>query len=279
MDTRVQLITSGKTAQVKIPEFYKDTNQTGRNTETHFAYSTFTLPAVLPITFQPVSEFFGAVKFQARHIKQGDFQPVWTGKNAGIRFYTPGFRMVLVLTVETAADTLRKVYVSVTVLADTLRQILGNEACMTVAQLLYGVRQRIFDTDKKEYEDTELLQYLNDAITWLNGYLLQHRPWEMVKELEMFQHDRMPLDFVRFAGKYPIGYGNRVIELWDGADRINVRYLAAKPRVKKTADFLPFVEQYVSVLLQITANFALNRNAFDISQDKGLLAELVEVMG
>ena len=153
-----------------------------------------------------------------------------------------------------------------------------NCCSYTVADVLQEVRPRISDIDAITYQDDELISYLNTVIDFLNGYLIAKKQPEMVKQLTIADCMRVPCDWDSFAGQYPVYITQGKFQLYD-IKKIKARYFALRPHVATVADIVPFSVRYKSVLIQGTAMRALNRNEYDISQDKTLLAELLEVTG
>ena len=150
----------------------------------------------------------------------------------------------------------------------------------TIANLLWRVRERITDTDVIEFENIELVGYLNDAIDWLSLQLIQSRAPEMVTNLTIAEGATVPLTYHSLCGIYPVEITGNVCSILDGSTSVPIRYFATKSHVSYISEsgyfnpmYSPFKPAYDTMLIQRTAILALNRNADDVSQDEKILTQ------
>ena len=150
---------------------------------------------------------------------------------------------------------------------------------MTVSEFLDIVRFRIDDKLKVAYSDGDLMQFMNDAITFLNTELIAIKDPIMVKEMSITGSKLVPSDFVRFAGKHAVYIADNTIKLINDGDSIDsCLYFAYKPRVASLTDVVPFGDIELPILVQLTCIYALNKNEYSTEQDERLCDKLREVV-
>jgi len=152
-----------------------------------------------------------------------------------------------------------------------------SSSSYNAASVLDEVRPRINDLDGIVYTDGELISYLNTAIDYLNGYLIGLKKPEMIQEISIADGTPVPIDWDTFAGQYPAYIIQDTLKLFEGHERVTVRYFSLMPHVTTVSDVVLFKMRYKSILVHIVAMYALNRNEYDISQDKELLNDLLQV--
>lgn len=152
------------------------------------------------------------------------------------------------------------------------------DSAKTVEALLSDIRNRISDSDKLTYSEDELISYINTIIDFLNHFLINQNSQEMIKEITVSNGSAVPDDWVRSVGSYPIYITQDIFSTYDESAELTVRYFALKPHVSAITDTLPFKPKYESILAQGAALHAANTDGYDISQDKGLLKDLLDVI-
>jgi hypothetical protein len=149
---------------------------------------------------------------------------------------------------------------------------------MIAKDIIDEVRDLLSDADEIAYQPDALLQNLNSAIYLLNRFLINANSSEMIKELAITNEMAVPADFAnRYAGTYPVCISDGKFQILDDSPTMTVRYYAVKPLVSSASSTVAFPDSYRPVLTQATAIYALNGNEYDISQDKGLLNDLLAV--
>jgi len=146
---------------------------------------------------------------------------------------------------------------------------------MLVSDLLTKVRLRIRDKDSVEYTDNELLGYVNDAILLIGYELIAMQDAEMIVDLSLESASTLkPANFLRFTGALPVMVqGNNLVVY--GKLPCITRYFKKPTLVSTIDETLPFTnEGYNQIMTQIVSMIALNRNEFDVSQDKALIDEV-----
>lgn len=149
----------------------------------------------------------------------------------------------------------------------------------SAVDVIREARKRITDVDELVYPNEELISYLNQAIDFLNGFLIASNKAEMLKELTVGDGTAVPEDFSgKYAGYFPVREVGEVFKLQIGSTPVVIRYFANRPHVAETTDTVPFKAQYKSILVQLVSIYAPNRNGYIIDQDKALLKDLLDVM-
>jgi hypothetical protein len=150
----------------------------------------------------------------------------------------------------------------------------------TIANLLWRVRERITDTDVIEFENIELVGYLNDAIDWLSLQLVQANDPEAVIEATISDGTTVPATYHSLCGIFPVKITGNIFKILDGSATLDIRYFAVKSHISFVSAstsydpmYSPFKPSYDTFLIQKTAIFALNRNADSTTQDEKILAQ------
>jgi len=125
-----------------------------------------------------------------------------------------------------------------------------------------------------EYNEQACLYRLNSAIHHTAMLLMNAGSPLLVKEADMADGEDVPSDFVRTVGLYPIALTGRTLSYIDGSTSMKVRYYAAPETLTNALGSLPFaLESLNDFVVRLAAMFALNRNEFDITQDKALMTD------
>lgn len=112
-----------------------------------------------------------------------------------------------------------------------------------VAQsIITNARQRLGDTAKVTFDDSELLGYLNDAIIQLSMEMIAAKDPTMAKELSVTPGTTaVPEDFQGFCGSSPVYQAGGVFQALNATtDPITVRYFAVKARLSSATENIPF---------------------------------------
>jgi len=146
---------------------------------------------------------------------------------------------------------------------------------MLVSEALTKIRDRISDQDAFGYTDSEIINYINDAIAVLWLHLISLGKNEVIKRVTSnITPFTKPSDFYQIIGNPTIIENGDNLENY-GKLPIEFCYYAKPSTIATTTDTLPFNNYaYHSAIIQVASMYALNRNEFDISQDKVILDEL-----
>jgi len=162
---------------------------------------------------------------------------------------------------------------------------------MTVEEFLNQVRYQINDTDKAEYSDTELINYVNDALRFISNELIRLSSPILLKYTTLSLTDGaadLPSDFVREEGvldsqgnllkSYPAikpadQYGYKIIgdKIYSNNTSLDLFYYALFPFVASLDDEIPVPAYMVNLLKEIVIFLALNRNEFSLNVEQELL--------
>lgn len=148
---------------------------------------------------------------------------------------------------------------------------------MKVSDFFTLLRARIRDNYKLEYPDEELIGYLNDAISYWSSCSISNKDKLHVKTLIVNPFVDVPDDFAKFAGTFPVYIVEKRIISTEG-NSVTCKYYAFDDHISTIEDDLRFDKPEISILLQLTAIYALNRNQFDVSTDTSLAKSLSDVV-
>lgn len=148
---------------------------------------------------------------------------------------------------------------------------------MLVSAFLTKLRFRIRDEYKVEYSDAELIDYLNDALSyWDSIKVVNYEPTKL-KSLVVNPNVAVPSDFAKFAGTYPVYILNGNIYSVSGSS-VTCKYFAFSDFFDELTDNINLPNPEITVLLQLATVYALNRNQFDVSTDTSLAKALQDVV-
>lgn len=150
---------------------------------------------------------------------------------------------------------------------------------MIVSEFLTKLRDRISDSRGVNWKHNELVQYLNDSISFLGSELITMNDPGSINTVTITSTSKtVPSDYVRMAGKYPVYQSGLNFEILDGSTSVTLRYFATKQSVNSDSDTIPFNDIDINILIQLAAIYALNRDEYDTAQDERLVAELKQVV-
>lgn len=131
-----------------------------------------------------------------------------------------------------------------------------------------------------EYTMEECLGFLNTAICEVSGLLIAARSPMMVQEIRIHDGESVPERYVTSAGQYPLRITGQTVHFTDPMmESIRFRYFATMPPLSDETGSLPFAHDGLNdYVLKVAALLALNRNEYDISQDKALYDELRSIL-
>ena len=137
---------------------------------------------------------------------------------------------------------------------------------MKVSDLIPRIRDKIQDSGI-EYTDSDVINYINEAIAYLSNLLISANDPNMVVEQEVKDQDTIPNGFVKFAGLFPLSPANGKFNITNGDASVSARYFCMKPAIALITDTVPFQDQYSTQLVNRASIIALNRNEFNVAQD------------
>ena len=131
-----------------------------------------------------------------------------------------------------------------------------------------------------EYSVAECLGFLNTAIHEVSSLLIAARSPMMAAEILLHDGESIPARYVSAAGRYPIRVTGQKVQFIDRSlPEIRFRYWRSMPPVESVAGDMPFPHEALNdYAVKVAVLLALNRNEYDISQDKALYDELRELI-
>lgn len=131
-----------------------------------------------------------------------------------------------------------------------------------------------------EYSRAECIGFLNTAIHEVSGLLIAANSTMMVREILIHDGESVPKHYVRSAGQYPMRITGQTVQFIDPMmNEIRFRYFATIPPLDGETGDLPFPHDALNkYVLKVAILHALNRNEYDISQDKALADEFRSIL-
>ena len=145
---------------------------------------------------------------------------------------------------------------------------------MLVSEAIFDLRSKVNDKEVVEYTDEELLANINEAIQYVGAYLISQKSPLAVEEFVIDEKEfETPRNFTVTAGTFPIKItGNKGILLDEPP--LTVRYFATYQDLTYE-DEMPYNHAGLwPIIIKLASIYALNRNEFNIQQDKALLDEV-----
>ena len=138
----------------------------------------------------------------------------------------------------------------------------------TVNKFLAKIRIRLKDTSKSSFSDYELLEYFNDAIHFLSCELIAQRDEGLLKSCDVKDGDKLPDDFVDFAGQYPVYINNNGVFFYNkDVKSIQITYWAKYAELKLDEN-VTFPAYYDLYIIQLTCLYALSRDNGGVLSDE-----------
>ena len=148
---------------------------------------------------------------------------------------------------------------------------------MLVSAFLTLLRTRIRDEYKAEYQDSELISYLNDALAYWDSTRVVAGDCLRVKALTVNPNVTVPTNFAKWAGTFPVYILNGTVYSTDGGS-VTCKYYSYSDSFASLNDNINLSNPEITVLLQLATIYALNRNQFDVSTDTSLAKALQDVV-
>ncbi|EDP74400.1 hypothetical protein [Hydrogenivirga sp. 128-5-R1-1] len=153
---------------------------------------------------------------------------------------------------------------------------------MTILDLIQQIRYAVNDTDKIEFSDAELLNYVNQAQDYISNVCINNAFKGLIKEVDLTLTNNqavLPDDFVReysvVSGKYILNsippdaetdkYSYKIVgkTLYSTNDSVKLYYFYMYPSYSAVSDTVVIPNVFVNLLREIAAYIALNRLEFN----------------
>lgn len=153
---------------------------------------------------------------------------------------------------------------------------------MLVSDAITDIRNKIDDTAADgDFSDSELISFLNEAITYISSYLITaSNPLATKKTTVTAEALTVPSDFVKMAGTFPLRIVGNAFEFIDSTTTsVTIKYFANVPSVSKTTDSMPLSNGTFNIVaIRIAVNLALNQMKYNITQDQAITTELTNII-
>lgn len=143
-----------------------------------------------------------------------------------------------------------------------------------VSEAILDIRDKVNDKDMVEYTDSELLTNINEAVQYIGTYLVGVKSPLAVNEMVINDESFIiPNNYTLPAGQYPIKVTGNIGKLLDEPP-LKFRYFSTCKKLDFD-DELPYNHEGIwQIMIKLASIYALNRNEFNIQQDKALLDEI-----
>lgn len=126
-----------------------------------------------------------------------------------------------------------------------------------------------------EYTKERCIEFLNTALQQTSSLLISAQYPALVKEMLVRNGDKLPQNYMKAAGTYPIRMTAGKAEIIDGSNSIRFRYWATPDLLDEFTEELPYPHDAINdVVVRAAIILALNENDYDITQDSNLLTAL-----
>ena len=149
---------------------------------------------------------------------------------------------------------------------------------MIVTDFLVQLRREVKDVQNVGYTDLELIQFTNAAIQEVNLLLVKAKDPFMAADITITGGMAVPDDFLSPVGVVPVHINGGLFVIDDGSASVPARYWKKLPYVAAMDDTMPLPDWYMPVISRAAAIFALNRNEYQIDQDKGLMSDIAALL-
>ena len=126
-----------------------------------------------------------------------------------------------------------------------------------------------------EYTKERCIEFLNTALQQTSSLLISAQYPALVKEVLVRNGDRLPQNYMKAAGTYPIRMTAGRAEIVDGSNSVRFRYWATPDLLDELTEELPYPHDAINdVVVRAATILALNENEYDVTQDSNLLTAL-----
>lgn len=134
-----------------------------------------------------------------------------------------------------------------------------------------------------EYSKEKCIEFLNTSIQRVASLLIQTNYPGIVREMIVHDGDKLPKNYIRSVGMYPLKITNGVTRILDGNETVRFRYFATPDNIDPiTADEnteMPYQNDAINeVIIKYAIILALNENEYETSADSAILQDLQQAI-
>lgn len=153
---------------------------------------------------------------------------------------------------------------------------------MLVSEAIKRIRYRINDEFDTGYLDDVIINYINDSIKYLSHALIIRNDPILLETITIAdgENNKVPDNFVRFAGGYPIKKKGNLFYIADDSSKVEARYFFIPAEMSSEIDVLPFEgnDTYQTIIINLACIYALNQHEFNVDRDTALKQELEQII-
>jgi len=99
-------------------------------------------------------------------------------------------------------------------------------------------------------------------------YLINLQHDSIITSISITEGLAVPSDYFKFAGEYPVYILSSVFHIADTSTTIVASYYKLFPYATTVSTTFPLADQYATQVVKGVVFWALNKHAFDLTQDK-----------
>lgn len=150
---------------------------------------------------------------------------------------------------------------------------------MKISEIIQIIRNRLNDRDGVgDFEDDQLVDYLNQAISYISAYLVTTMNPLMVKSATLNDGDELPEDFIKTCGNFPMLVEGRTVELFNPKKPLDIKYYFQLPKVDMEDDFPLKDLQSSNLAIQLAVIFCMNQQRIDVGQDQAIATMCMDMV-
>lgn len=154
---------------------------------------------------------------------------------------------------------------------------------MLVSEAIAQIRARINDEYDTGYTDDLIIQYINNALTYIVSALIDRNDPSVTDYMDVdgtSEDNPVPKNFARFAGNFPVMIKGKNFHVVDGSVMVTVRFFFYPDRITAVTDELPFKgkEYLQDLLISLASVYALNQHEFNVQQDEVLKSQIEQLI-
>lgn len=128
----------------------------------------------------------------------------------------------------------------------------------------------------EEYSTERCIEFLNTAIQQTASLLISAQYPPLVKETLIREGDKLPLNYMKCAGTYPLRMTDgQAVLLNEDDEYVKFRYWATPDLIDEDTETLPYTNDAINeVIVRCAVILALNENEYDVTTDNSILSSL-----
>jgi len=145
---------------------------------------------------------------------------------------------------------------------------------VNVSEALIEIRNKTNDRDEVGLDNEELLAYFNEAIQYISQYLAAANCPVLLQDMTISSATAtMPDNFIKLAGIFPVKITGNTVKLLETPPQ-TIRIYKGFDKAEMNGEVPLTNEALTRVAIRLAAIYVQNQQELDVTQDKGLLADM-----